>query len=324
MSVKKNINKNYSQIFGSDFPHDLILITILFAAGIVAIYLPILNESPWRYILILPILLFIPGYSLVAAVFPQEGDIDLFERITLSIGLSIAVVILLGLGLNYTPWGIRLEPVVVIVILFTLIMMLVAYYRRAQLPAEKRYCIRIFEITNDIRQGLVPAGETAVDHMLSFILSAVIIIAIITTLFVTLAPNEGERFSEFYILSENLTLSDYPDQIVPGKDYPLYIAVGNQENRDVRYTIETWILKTEFNNMTNTSDIIVMDSDDKLDLTLANNETRLIPYNLSVKKSGYNRVDFLLFNESVPRSQVTGSNRINTSYRNLHLWFTVK
>lgn len=296
--------------------------TILFAAGIVAIYLPLLNESPWRYILILPVLLFIPGYGLIAAVFPHEGDIDLLERITLSIGLSVAVVILLGLGLNYTPWGIRLEPVVVIVTLFTLIMILVAYYRRALLPAEKRYSIRIFEIAHDIRQGLVPAGEAGVDHVLSIVLSAVIIIAIITTLFVVLAPNEGERFSEFYILSENLTLSDYPDQIVPGKDYPLYIAVGNQENRNVRYTIETWILKTEFNNMTNTTHIIVMDPGDLLGLTLANNETRILPYNLSVNKSGYNRVDFLLFNESVPGYQVTGSDRINASYRNLHLWMT--
>jgi hypothetical protein len=35
-------------------------------------------------------------------------------------------------------------------------------------------------------------------------------------------------------------------------------------------------------------------------------------------------VEFLLFNESVPGFNVTGSDRINASYRNLHLWVVEK
>jgi hypothetical protein len=35
-------------------------------------------------------------------------------------------------------------------------------------------------------------------------------------------------------------------------------------------------------------------------------------------------VDFLLFNESVPGFDVTGSDRINASYRNLQLWVIEK
>ncbi len=50
----------------------------------------------------------------------------------------------------------------------------------------------------------------------------------------------------------------------------------------------------------------------------------IIPYNLSLNKTGYNRVEFLLFNETVPGPEVTGSDRINASYRDLHLWVTVK
>jgi hypothetical protein len=70
--------------------------------------------------------------------------------------------------------------------------------------------------------------------------------------------------------------------------------------------------------------MIAMDPGEGLALTLAHNETRIIPYNLSIKKTGYNRIEFLLFNESVPGLEVTGSDRINASYRDLHLEVTVR
>jgi hypothetical protein len=67
-----------------------------------------------------------------------------------------------------------------------------------------------------------------------------------------------------------------------------------------------------------------MDPLDRLSITLAHNETTIIPYNLSGKKTGYNRVEFLLFNESVPGPEVSGSERINASYRDIHLWVVVQ
>jgi hypothetical protein len=66
-----------------------------------------------------------------------------------------------------------------------------------------------------------------------------------------------------------------------------------------------------------------MDPLDRKSLTLAHNETITIPYNLSLNKTGYNRVEFLLFNETLPKPEVTGSDRINASYRDLYLRVTV-
>ena len=80
------------------------------------------------------------------------------------------------------------------------------------------------------------------------------------------------------------------------------------------------MMRTEFNNVTNTTSIITMDPKDRLTITLAPNEKKIIPYNLSINKNDYTRVDFLLFNESVPGFEVMGSDRINASYRNLHIW----
>ena len=324
MSEKKPTDKHYSAIFESEVPSDLFFMIILLTIGIVTIYLPILNATPLRYALPLPLLFFIPGYCIVAAVFPKEGDIDLLERVALSIGISLAVVILIGLTLNFTPWGIRLEPVVIFISLFTLIIILIAHYRRALSPAEKRLRIQVFPTVRSAREGIFPSGQKRIDHLLNIGLALVITIAIIITVFVILAPKEGERFSEFYVLSEKHTLSDYPQRIFPGTYYPLYIGIGNQEHRNVTYTIETWTLQTEFDPLTNTSHILVMDRGEQMTVSLGHNETRLNLYNLMVRKSGYDRVEFLLFNETVPGPEVTGSDRINASYHNLHFWITSK
>ena len=303
---------------------DLIFAVIWVVAAIAAIYLPALNETPIRIVLTLPAVLFIPGYCLIAALFPKKDDIGLVERIMLSIGLSIAIVPLIGLGLNFTSWGIRLDPIVVSIALFSGVMTVVAFYTRVIIPSRERFRIPFHAIADRIGRKSVTPQENRIDRFLNVFLTLLILISIITTVYVIVVPKEGERFTEFYLLGENRTVSDFPDQIIPGRTYPLYIGVGNQENRDMKYTIETWMVRTRFDNVTNTSQIIRMDSNNHLSFILANNETTIIPFNLSVGKTGYNQVEFLLFNETVPGFEKTGRDRINASYRNLHLWITVE
>jgi len=89
-------------------PYDLALVIVLTLACILFVLAPRLNETPVRVLLGLLLVLFLPGYSLIAALFPRRDDLDGIERIALSFGLSIAVVPLLGLALNYTQYGSRL------------------------------------------------------------------------------------------------------------------------------------------------------------------------------------------------------------------------
>ena len=53
----------------------------------------------------------IPGYASIQLLFPAK-DMELAQQVVLSVGLSLAIVPLIGLLLNYSPWGLRLEPVV--------------------------------------------------------------------------------------------------------------------------------------------------------------------------------------------------------------------
>jgi uncharacterized membrane protein len=313
--------KIISVFFTQAFPADLALAVFFLAAGIIAIYLPGVNETPLRIVLALPVLLFIPGYCLIAILFPKKDDLGLSERCMLSAGFSIAVVALIGFGLNFTPWGIRLEPLVVALILLTWVMVLLAHYQRAVLPREERFRVSFPAIAGGIRQEFLPKEEKGMDRFLSIVLTLVIVSVVLATVSVIVLPKEGaERFSEFYVLGKNQSASDYPDLIIPAENYPMYIGTGNHEYRPVTYTIETWVLRTEFDNVTNRSIIREMDPNERISLSLAHNETKIIPFNLFVIKPGYDRVEFLLFNESVPGPEVTGSDRINASYRNLHLW----
>jgi len=282
LSEKTRIENIYSAFFRHTFPLDLTLVVVWLAATIVVIYLPIQNTTLVRVVLALPIVLFIPGYCLIAALFPKEGEIGLVERIMLSIGCSIAIVPLIGLGLNFTPWGIRLDPIVILLTLFTWVMVLVAHYQRAILPYEERFRIPFFTIAGRIREEFLPTEESGVDRLLSVVLILVILVVIITSVYVITTSKEGERFTEFFILGENRTATDYPDVLIAGNDYPMYIGVGNYEYRNITYTVETWILNTEFDSGTNTTSVIAMDPIDRLSLSLGYNETTIVLFNLSV------------------------------------------
>ena len=94
-----------------------------------------------RVLLALLLVLFLPGYSLIAALFPRRDDLDGTRTIALSFALSIAVVPLIGLLLNYTPHGIRLVPVLLGLSLFTVLLALIACVRRAWISEAERFVV---------------------------------------------------------------------------------------------------------------------------------------------------------------------------------------
>ncbi|MFP3238942.1 MAG: DUF1616 domain-containing protein, partial [Caldivirga sp.] len=95
---------------------------------------------PIRYLLGAVNVLFMPGYSIVEALYPRGDELAPLERLALSIGLSLAVVPLVGLILNYTPWGIRLIPIVVSNTALTIALLTVAALRKARYASTPRDC----------------------------------------------------------------------------------------------------------------------------------------------------------------------------------------
>ncbi len=87
------------------------------------------------------LILFLPGYSLIELLYAKK-QLDELTVFALSIGLSLALVPLVGLVLNFTPFGIRLLPVAVSLAALTIALLTLAlmskfsYYRTSRGPAN--------------------------------------------------------------------------------------------------------------------------------------------------------------------------------------------
>jgi len=85
-----------------------------------------------RYVLGSIFVLGLPGFTLIKALFPSKKEMDIIERLALSIGLSLAIVPIVGLLLNYTPWGIRLTPITISLLALTITFATTALIREHQ------------------------------------------------------------------------------------------------------------------------------------------------------------------------------------------------
>lgn len=107
------------------------VLLMLMAITVVLVYLSNIFPLPQapRYLLGSVYVLFIPGYSLLQALY-EPGELNPLEELALSIGLSLALVPLIGLILNYTPWGIRLTPITISLSIVSTAFSLLATYRQ--------------------------------------------------------------------------------------------------------------------------------------------------------------------------------------------------
>ena len=96
-----------------------------------------------RIVLVFPLILFLPGYSLLWALFPKRGSLDSLERAALSFGISIATVPLMGLILNYTPLGITVLNILISTAILILASSAVALYRQRKLSISERFSITV-------------------------------------------------------------------------------------------------------------------------------------------------------------------------------------
>jgi uncharacterized membrane protein len=104
------------------------------------------NVYPWAYVrnvFGVIFVLFLPGYAFIKALFPVNilGDastrsLETIVRIALSIGMSIALVSIVGLLLYYSPWGLDLTAIVLSLLSFTLISATVAVAREYNIKRE--------------------------------------------------------------------------------------------------------------------------------------------------------------------------------------------
>jgi len=117
---------------------DLYLVIVINFLAILFILIPPFCEIFIRIPLALVLLLFLPGYVFIAAMFPGR-DISGIERFTLSVGLSIAITVFDGFAISVTVWRFRPTSIVVSLTLIILFFVIITYFMRKRLPLEQRF-----------------------------------------------------------------------------------------------------------------------------------------------------------------------------------------
>lgn len=252
--------------------------------------------------------------------FQNRGGVDGIERVALSFGLSIAIVPLIGLILNFTPWGIRLGPVAVSVSGFTLVSVAVAAQRRNELSPDKRLQVPYREWLATVRTELVEP-ETRTDAALNMMLVVSLLLAVSSVGYAVAVPPQGEQFSEFYLLTEQsdgeLVADDYPQEIAVTDRPELIVGIGNQEYEQTNYTVIVQLQEVTIEG--NTTTVEERREIDRFAVSVAHNETHHERHTLVPTRTGENlRVQYLLYTGEVPETLTA-----ETAYRELHLWMNI-
>ena len=276
---------------------DLILIFIWTILAIAFMITPSLNEAFIRKILIIPIVLFIPGYVLIAAIFPKKDGLQDIERLALSFGLSVALVSLLGMLLKLV-FGTGLLHLLLILCLSTIIMSVLATYRRRKLPPEERFYVNFHRLQERLKEEL-DLPKSKIDMIITGILIFSIVLAISMLYFVITVPKIGEKFTEFYILGPEGKADNYPSSFQ--YNYPANILIGvvNHEYVSVNYTVR-----------------IALDNDTLTDRLLFLEHNATWENNVSFVPDKYGtdmKLKFFLFKED----------NFTAPYRELYMWITV-
>jgi uncharacterized membrane protein len=302
---------------------DLLLI-LLFSGLAAGGILSEISVTPIRVALALPLVLLVPGYAFISALFPEVPDEDdgfgALERVVLSVALSLAIVALVAYAANFTPYGITLLPITVAVVAWTVLFSLLGLVRRARLDPADRYGIRagpslgvvpgLFTVQRrrpgDTRGPFEPENgrHLLLNVFLVFSLLALLVAGGYMAFAAPSLPDE-QPHTEFYLLSENdegeLTSTDLPTDLSAGETDPITVAIENHEGETQTYT--TVVYQQEVTLSEDGRTVESVDGAEELDrfeTTVESGETEQVSYDAGPTADGDVYVWFLLYHGDVP------------------------
>lgn len=285
------------------FPLDLSLVAGLVILTDISVLVPALSGSFLRTVLGILLVLFLPGYALTAALLPEKKDLEGIERTLLSLGLSIAVVPLMGLGMNYTVWGIKEVPILIGLSVFTLLVCGVAFYRRLRLPEAEAFELTVKTSISALKAEFLEEPSSRVNKAFAALLVVSMLASLGSVAYIIGNPREGEPFTEFYILGPDRIAENYPTEYALGDSGTVVVGITNREYKTVDYTMEVRLENHSLPLPENQKYI-------RLDHNVSWEE----PVTFTPTVEGKNmKLEFLLFNKTEK----------NVPYRNVHLWINV-
>jgi hypothetical protein len=167
---------------------------------------------------------------------------------------------------------------------------------RLWLRLRKNYIVKVTGAPKQEKGSVI-----TMDHVCAAILGIILIGAVFAGAQFFLAGRTGETFSELGILGPNMTIGDYPKEVVAGDTVNLYVYIGNQMGRPIYYTV---MIKIGDNNTgVNPAPIEPIM---KLERILLQNQNWTSPVSITLRQAGINqRIIFELwtYNETSNQNQ---------------------
>jgi len=255
---------------------------------------------PFRILLGVVYVLYMPGYALTSVLFPQSHDLDGVERIGLHLGLSVAWVPLLALLLNGLPGGIGLTSVLLGELGSVLLFSGIAIWRRQQLRSGAAAALewqprQWWHRFSPREQRLWGAA-------------AVLVLGVfVATILTFTVPAKEEQTTAFYMLGASGLAEGFVRETAVLTDTAVTIGIANHERVAQTYRVEVWVVDawTDTQTQVQTISEIVLAPGDKVEQPLT--------WQMAVPGDNQ-RVDILLF------SSHSGDVK---PYRQLRLWINV-
>lgn len=327
MAARPLPSLGFLSIDGRRSSTDLVAIAVILAAAVVAVALdaPAVVRAPLAFVVVF----IAPGYTLALVLFPvgesslggsrreaASGDgISVLDRLVLTIGLSMCVVVLIGLAIESLPILISTETLLGGLVGVIGGMIPVAHYRRQQVPIADRF--RLFSASNPQSGG--STGSSGLDA-LSVLLAVSVVFAGGALAYSAGTASDTAGVTEFYFIPESgdgeTEAADYPTNFTVNQETGLAVAVGNHEGERINYTVIGQLQAVEIRN--ESIEVRQRSQVATANVSVGPNETRTVDATVTPRTVGEYRLVFLLYRDDVPDQP-----RLENAYREIHLWVTV-
>ena len=262
-------NRNRSARTERWLPPDLAAVVVATLLVVVAAFAPVIRETPLRVPVGIVFVLFVPGYALIAALFPERNrvaiadadggdaddsitgghtrilgagtDIDGVDRLSLSVLASVILVSAVGVGIHYTPWPIQAGPVVAVVAVVTLLLAWIATRRRRALAPSVAFTVPVQRWRSTVRRA-VRRPDSRADIVLTGLLVLAVGIALASVGFAAVGPGFGgadkaDGHSALLLEHDGDLLTNESAVLEADNATTVTVGVENNEGRAVDYTV---------------------------------------------------------------------------------------
>jgi uncharacterized membrane protein len=297
-----------------------------------------------RGVVALVALLFLPGYALTTALFPErapsdgadddggdpDGDarrrgppvhrltspaITDWERFVLSFGLSVALVP--PMGLLMAAAGVPFTTLTVVFVVGGVIVvgLLFGVVRRARLATDERYTLPSDRLARRAQSAF--AGDR-VEVAVNLLLVVAAVSTLFAFTFAVVEPEVGSTYTQASLLTENeageLVAGGYQSTFSGGDSGEYVLSLENHEGARVEYSVVV-----ELQRLSEAGDPVETSTLRRLDVAVADGETRTVRHTLRPDRYGDRlRLTYLVYRGTPPEDPGTDS-----AYRTLTLWVEV-